>query len=147
MKNGKGMSLIEIINRAQTEGKTVAIESDILKDAVAEVVADKRKTAVQSCKGLITEFEAILKASVTGLKNIRLQEKAQAIKVKALDRATRYFAATANPLPMFKSMAGEGVSRVPMNARYFCDNLNVPVPALDDPAFSVPDDWNPEVEG
>lgn len=143
----KGMSLIDIINRAQNEGKTVAIENDILKDAVAEVIADKRKSAVQCCKGLITEFETALKCSVGELKSIRAQEKAQTIKVRALDRATRYFAATANPLPMFKAMAGEGNTRIPSNARYFCDNINVPVPPMDDPAWIVPDDWSPEVDG
>ena len=134
------MNLIDLISRAQQEKSSVNLESDILRDAVAEVISDQRKLAVQQCKGHLCSFELALKSQVTELKSIRTMEKAKAAKVKAMDRAFRYFAKTANPLPFF--MAWNGTGQVPSNARYFCDEVGVPVPELDDPAWKVPDDFD-----
>ncbi len=132
------MNLNELLARAYTK-PSVNVTSDILEAAVAERAADARARAVQAVKGQLTDFETALTQNVQVLRNLRKQEKDQAVKVGKLDRALRYFGASGNPLPFYAAL---GLNR---NAQTFCTICGIPFPPPDDPAWKVPDDFNAEV--
>ena len=133
------MNLNDLLSRSY---KTPAfrVESDILAAAVKEREEEAKKVAVQATKGLLTQFEQTMTQNVANLRNLRKQEKEQAARVAKLDRALRYFGASGNPLPYYRAQGG----RAELLAALFCQSVGIPVPDTTDPAWNVPEDFNPE---
>ena len=132
-------TLTELINRASANVE-VNISNDILADAAMQVKNDQRERLVSSVKGLIESFSADVKHNVGILREYRKQEEAQATRVKELNRAYHYFAATGNPLPMF--FAQNGLKQVfNRKAEDWCSRAGITLPAWEDDAWKVPADF------
>ncbi len=125
---------------------SVSVTSAILAEAANQVQADQQKRLVDSVKGLLEGFSADLSHQVSTLREYRKQAETQSVRVKEIDRAFRYFAATGNPLPMFVAQNGTILSKSSFNrkANEWCQRAGVEVPNADDEAWKVPADWKPE---
>ena len=133
-------TLTDLIARSQ-DLVSVNVSNEILAAAAEEVKADATKRLVGSVKGLLESFGADVKQQVAVLREYRKQEAEQAARVKGLDRAFHYFAATGNPLPMFAAQnTSLSYSR---KAQEWCQRAGVEVPAKDDDAWKVPADFVP----
>jgi hypothetical protein len=137
-------TLEDLISRAQQPSTSVAFVADVLKEAASEVIATKRKQSVAAVTGLIQSFESTVQSNVSTLKIVREQEATQSKKVKELDRAFRYFAATANPYPMFAAQSGSVyLASTDYAARDFARKCGLDIPKSDDPAWVIPASWTP----
>lgn len=130
-------TLQQLIAAAQNT-TNIAFTSEVLSKAAenaAKIAADK---AVGVAQLVLGEFQSHLTTEVLYLRQARATVLTYEKKVGAVDRAFRYFAATANPLPMFKVMGYNASSSKVVN---FFSPLGVPVPANDDESWTIPADW------
>lgn len=131
------VTLNDLIGRARNTNQ-VTISAPLIQAAVEKVQKEKEERAVNLVTNLVSQFESQLSTAVQTLRQYRKMEKAQEKLVDKIDRAFRYFAATGNPLPMYKAIGRGG------DGAWFCTNLGIEMPSPDDAAWSVPDDWQPE---
>lgn len=131
------MNLTDLMNRAY-QSPTFTVENDILAAAAAEREADAKRAAVSATKGLLEMFEGLMRQNVEQLRALRRQEKMQGKLVSTLDRALRYFGQSGNPLPAYKALGMTG------RAADFCRMVGIPLPANDDAAWNVPEDFAPD---
>lgn len=128
-------TLDDLIAAAGSDTVSLNVGSDILREAADKRTAAKREQAVVAVTGLLETFDTQLQANVQTLRNFRETEAAQAAKVKKMDRAYRYFAATGNPLPFYKE---SGYANA---ANQFMTKLGAKTPPQDDDAWKVPADF------
>ncbi len=133
------MNLTDLMNRAYA-APTFQVSNDILAEAAELRSQQARSQAVAATKGLLEHFEGEMIGNVERLRDWRRLEKAQAKKVAALDRALRYFGHSGNPLPVYKA---QGMTQ---NAVHFCRAVGIPIPAPNDAAWEVPEDFVAEAQ-
>ena len=127
-------TLNDLLSVAKEEG-TISISNPILVAAADQLVKDREQQAITACKGLIDNFTTRLKKQVEILRDLRKKEATQDKLVKAIDRATKYFAETGNPLPVFFVLKDQ------YSGQSWCQVIGIPTLALDDPAWTIPADW------
>ena len=142
------MNLDDLIARASGE-KKLTIDNDILIAAQAALNAETRAAAIKSVQGLLSVFEQALAGNVQRLRELRRLEKEQADLVARLDRALKYFGSSGNPLPVFRAMQTTGIANIGRRQEAyliheFCTAIKINIPANDDAAWKVPDDFQPE---
>lgn len=121
-------TLVDLIAGSH-QAESLKFESDILKEAAEAVIVEKRVSAVNAVKGLITTFEDNLKRQVLHLRNLRKQEKDHKELVENIDKAFKHFANTGNPLPMFLAIKRKD------DALAFCRKIGIDLPKDDDEAW------------
>lgn len=122
------------------EAPSVTISNPIVQAALVQREKEANERAAQAVVGLLDSFEFGLRNSVNTLRSIRKQEKTQAVMVKKLDRAFRYFGEQGNPLPMFRLMCNHHA------AACFCSTIGITVPAHDSLLWEVPSEWSGDTE-
>jgi hypothetical protein len=135
MANGK--TLQQLIAAAQNT-TSIMFTNDVLSKAAEKAAQAANEKAVGVAQTVLGVFQAHLQTKVLYLRQARESVKAYEKAVAEVDRAFRYFADTANPLPMFKVMGYNATSSQVTN---FFSPLGVPVPASDDDAWTIPAGW------
>lgn len=131
-------TLMDLISSSHKEEGGVVFD-DILKEASDAVIQETRELAVKLCSKMIKSNKAILDMCVKRLREVRVQEKILVAKIKDLDHAFRYFAATGIPFPMLYASGGS----YNLETDEFCRKLNIAVPGVDSELWKVPADWKP----
>lgn len=118
-------------------GKQVAVESEVLKAAIAKNLKEKTENLVNSVAGLLEQFDSTLSANVKVLRDLRRQEKKQAELVTNINRAFEYFKVSGNPLPFYAA------SNNHRGGEYFLRNLDADVElrSHDHECWKVPADF------
>lgn len=134
-------TLSELIDEAVSqESGLKSVASDLVKEAVKEIVAGRRANAVATVRKMIISHSDLLKMHVGHLKEIREQEKEQTALVKRIDRAFRYFQATGIPFPLF--LAENPSARLSdVATNIFCKELRLAVPDKDSDLWTIPADF------
>lgn len=131
---------LQALIAASQNNTNVVFTNEVLARAAenAKKIADDR--AVVSAQAVLGTFQQHLNTNVLYLRQARESVKQYEKIVGGIDRAYRYFAETCNPLPMFKVMGYTASTSYVTN---FFQPLGVPVPAADNDAWTIPDDWSP----
>lgn len=129
------MSTLNDLIAASMNTPTIVVESEVLAEAASELKADRRKSAVNACKGLLEQFTSTLQRNVATLRQMREAEKKQATLVKDTDKALRFFGKTGNPLPFFKLTGNIGT------ASMWCSRCGIDVPDAKSEAWKIPEDF------
>lgn len=118
-------------------GKTINVESEVLKAAIEKNLKEKTEKLVNSVAGLLESFDSTLKANVSRLRDLRRQEKQQTELVTNINRAFEYFKVSGNPLPFYAA------SNNHRGGEYFLRNLDADVELRnhDHEAWKVPTDF------
>ena len=116
----------------------LVIGNEMLRLAMEEREKQFTHQHLQTVINLLTSSESVMSQNVASLREQRKQEKLQTAKVKAMDRALRYFAANGNPLPFFKASGQEKA------ANMFCKSIGLEYPKDDDELWKVPADFTTE---
>jgi len=127
-------TLNELIQAAHGDGQLV-FTNEMMAAAAARLMKERETKAVEVCQELIEQFNSHLVSSVRQLKAIREQELAQQKRVKALDRAFRFFGETGNPLPFYKELGN-----VP-GGNEFAKKIGI---KITEEAWLIPKEWEPK---
>ena len=113
------------------------INSDVLKEALKRQQEKATERVVASVEGLISMFDGVFKSNVDHLRYLRKEERKAAKMVKEIGLAFKYFGETGNPLPFFKASGDT------YGGTSWCGRAGIPVPPTTDPAWNVPEGWEP----
>lgn len=97
-----GLSLEQIITLGSGADATDSLP-EIMKEAVAQSVKEKRNTTLQTLTNVLKSGQDQIKSQVAELRRIRALESKQKNKVDTLQAAFNHFKNTGNPLPYYKA--------------------------------------------
>lgn len=130
------VTLTQILNGTSSVG--INIQSDIMKEAVAKLLQERRNSAISACSDIIESAVATVEEAKRALRDIRRREKAQKAQLEKVGAAAQYLGETGNPLPFFLATGRE------REGRYFLERIGAEVTPSDSAEWKIPEGWEPK---
>lgn len=133
VKNSLNEVLAELNGAADVEA--TPFTNGVLAEAFAQRKKQRQDRLVAAAISVTEQIEGGVEACVSNLRKIRKAEKEAKAMLEKVNLATKYFAATGNPLPYYDAVGRRH------DARFYCERVGAEIPAHDDKLWSVPAGW------